>query len=338
VVVNPVFVPTFSSRNFLIDNTPPTVASSLRAKPSPTNHTNVDFTVTFSESVTGVDSEDFALDTSGVTGAAVTGVSGSDTTYTVTVNTGSNDGTIRLDVTDDNNIQDAAGNPLNGEYNSGEVYTIDKTAPETQIDSHPADPSNSTDASFTFSSTDGTATFECSLEGSAYEACISPKEYTVLGDGWHTFVVRAKDPAGNMDLTPGSFTWMVHTVAGIRYTKPAASGTGDCSGWADACVLKTALTGALSGDEVWVATGTHKPNWETERTATFQLMSGVSVYGGFAGTEITRTVTMMVSVTTLKTSIMWSPGQTMLPLMALQSQGEMPMAVLPTTAAAGCIT
>ena len=76
-------------------------------------------------------------------------------------------------------------------------------------------------------------------------------------------------------------------AAGIRYAKPG--GTGDCSSWANACTLQTALTGATSGDEIWVATGTHKPTTNvTNRSATFQLKSGVALYGGFAGTETAR--------------------------------------------------
>ncbi len=77
-------------------------------------------------------------------------------------------------------------------------------------------------------------------------------------------------------------------AAGIRYAKPAATGTGNCSSWANACTLQTALTGAVSGDEIWVAAGTHKPTTGTDRSATFQLKNGVAVYGGFAGTETAR--------------------------------------------------
>ncbi|MCD4752584.1 MAG: sortase, partial [Anaerolineaceae bacterium] len=47
----------------------------------------------------------------------------------VTVNTGSGDGTIRLDVIDNDTIEDLAGNYFDSPYSSGEVYTIDKTAP-----------------------------------------------------------------------------------------------------------------------------------------------------------------------------------------------------------------
>ncbi len=50
--------------------------------------------------------------------------------YTVTVNTCTGNGTIRLDVVDDDTILDAALNPLggvgagNGSYASGETYDV----------------------------------------------------------------------------------------------------------------------------------------------------------------------------------------------------------------------
>jgi len=111
---------------------PPVVSSIIRADTNPTNATGVDFIINFSESVSGVNTSDFVLTTTGVTGASITGVSGSGTTYTVTVNTGSGNGTIRLDVVDDNTIIDAVGNPLggvnagDGNFTSGETYTIIK--------------------------------------------------------------------------------------------------------------------------------------------------------------------------------------------------------------------
>ena len=117
------------------DSAPPTVSSSVRADANPTNASSLDFTVTFSEGVNGVDASDFSLTTTGgLSGASVTAVtpaSGFNTVYTVTVSTGTGDGTIRLDVDDDDTIQDAADNPLGGSYSAGQVYTIDKTAPVT---------------------------------------------------------------------------------------------------------------------------------------------------------------------------------------------------------------
>ena len=121
---------------------PPIVKSIVRANPDPTAVANVNFTVTFSEPVTGVDTvspfNDFALTTSpGISGASITGVSGSGTTYTVTVNTGSGNGTIRLDVLDNNSIVNAASNPLggaavgDGNFTTGDFYTINRLGGDT---------------------------------------------------------------------------------------------------------------------------------------------------------------------------------------------------------------
>ena len=68
----------------------------------------------------------------------------------------------------------------------------------------------------------------------------------------------------------------------ILYVTP--TGTGDCSSWENACSLHTALSNALAGDQIWVATGTYKPD-SSDRSATFQLKNGVDVYGGFFGDE-----------------------------------------------------
>ncbi|MCU0705825.1 MAG: hypothetical protein MUF18_17800, partial [Fimbriiglobus sp.] len=112
----------------LVDTTTPAVSSVVRVGGATTNAGSVQYTVTFSESVTGVDVSDFMLTTTGaVSGASVTGVSGSGTTYTVTVDTGTGDGTIRLDVNTAAGT-DAAGNTSTG-FSASEVYSIDKTAP-----------------------------------------------------------------------------------------------------------------------------------------------------------------------------------------------------------------
>lgn len=118
------------------DNDSPNVVSIVRAGTNPTNLGSVNFTVTFDAAVSGVGQADFTTTVSGITGTSVTGVGGSGTTYTVSVNTGAGDGTIRLDVVDDNSITSLSGSvPLggvvagDGNFTSGEVYDIDKTAP-----------------------------------------------------------------------------------------------------------------------------------------------------------------------------------------------------------------
>ncbi len=106
----------------------PVVTAITRASANPTSAASVDFTVTFSESVTGVDAGDFALTKTGtISGEAITGVSGGPTAYTLTVNTGSGDGTLRLDVPASATITDLVGNPLASlPYITGDAYTVTK--------------------------------------------------------------------------------------------------------------------------------------------------------------------------------------------------------------------
>lgn len=79
---------------------------------------------------------------------------------------------------------------------------------------------------------------------------------------------------------------IVRADPGVLYAAPTAQGSNNCSSWANACTLQTALAQAVSGDEIWVKAGVHKPG--ANRTSTFTLKGGVAIYGGFAGTETTR--------------------------------------------------
>lgn len=69
-----------------------------------------------------------------------------------------------------------------------------------------------------------------------------------------------------------------------------AAGAEDGTTWADAFTdLHAALAAAGSGDEIWVAAGTYRPAPpDGDRNLAFRLVSGVALYGGFAGTELQR--------------------------------------------------
>ncbi len=114
---------------YIFDLPTPTVLTSLRSNASPTTAASVNYIVSFSEPVTGVDISDFVLaKSSGVSGATVTGVSGGPANYVVSVNTGSGSGTIRLAVYDNDSIRNANNIPLggagagNGNFTTGETY------------------------------------------------------------------------------------------------------------------------------------------------------------------------------------------------------------------------
>jgi len=86
----------------------------------------------------------------------------------------------------------------------------------------------------------------------------------------------------------------------IIYVRSDAPESGDGSSWENAFrYLQDALASALSGDQIWVAAGVYHPderldpedgigldpNWIGNRTATFNLVNGVGLFGGFSGSE-----------------------------------------------------
>jgi Galactose oxidase-like, Early set domain/RTX calcium-binding nonapeptide repeat (4 copies) len=83
--------------------------------------------------------------------------------------------------------------------------------PTTTITSGPSSGTNDPTPTFAFSSQPGTS-FECRLDAGSYLPCSVPKTTSHLADGSHTFSVRARDSAGNIDPTPASRTFTVKTA------------------------------------------------------------------------------------------------------------------------------
>ena len=85
-------------------------------------------------------------------------------------------------------------------------WVVDASPPDTSFASGPpAGGKSGPTPGFTFSSTEPSSTFECSLDGGAFASC----NVSHLSDGSHTLLARAIDPAGNVDPTPAVRTWTV---------------------------------------------------------------------------------------------------------------------------------
>ncbi|MDO8368349.1 MAG: T9SS type A sorting domain-containing protein [Saprospiraceae bacterium] len=70
------------------------------------------------------------------------------------------------------------------------------------------------------------------------------------------------------------------------YVHASAVGGNNGTSWADAFTnLQTALQFVQTGSEVWVAEGSYLPTANNNRDSSFNLPSGVLLYGGFNGTE-----------------------------------------------------
>ncbi len=120
---------------YILGNSTPTVTSITRNGSELSNATNVDFVVNFSEAVTGVDVSDFILSTTNPSNASILNISGTGASYVITVDTGSSDSSLRLDLVDNDSIANSSGVPLgnigigNGSFTIGESYITDKTSP-----------------------------------------------------------------------------------------------------------------------------------------------------------------------------------------------------------------
>ncbi len=143
------------------------------------------------------------------------------------------------------------------------TWTIDLTPPHTEITSQPPKETDSDSAPFSFTSTKAGSTFQCRLDGTEYRGCVSPKTYTGLALGPHTFAVRATDVAGNIDPTPPRYAWTITasfmatiteqpsdpsrtTSGGFSFTSNRDGATFQCqldSGSYSACTSRMTYTG-----------------------------------------------------------------------------------------------
>ena len=90
----------------------------------------------------------------------------------------------------------------------------DTTPPETTISSGPSGTVTTGAATLEFTSNEAGSTFACRMDAGIWSPCSSPHSVSGLGNGTHTFEVRATDAAGNTDATPAQRTWTVSLPAG----------------------------------------------------------------------------------------------------------------------------
>ena len=114
----------------VIDTVAPQVGDIVNVDLTPTNAGSVRYTVTFDESVSGVDSADFSLAFTGTASGRIASVEQvNGRTYTIVVDNLAGVGNVRLDLNSTGTgIVDIAGNPITGGL-EGSSYSIDRVAP-----------------------------------------------------------------------------------------------------------------------------------------------------------------------------------------------------------------
>jgi hypothetical protein len=172
----------------------------------------------------------------------------------------------------------------------------DTDPPETTITAGPASLSASPEATFAFTSDESGSTFECSLDGSAFAACSSPAAYTGLGDGAHTFDVRATDSSANPDATPAGASWTIDaTVPNVSLVDPGSTVRGTVSlspsanDGAGSGVATLIVQRSPAGAATWTTIGT---SWNTTSVAdgTYDLRAHATDNAGNPGNSTLRTI------------------------------------------------
>ncbi len=124
-----------------VDISVPTVQSMAFMDPNPAPTGNLEYLVTFSTPVTGVDVNDFAVTaTGGAVGTYIDHIhaTADPAVYEVHLKTPYASGTVRLDLVDNGTIVSNLGSQLggtgngNGNYNTGPVYNVVQPAPQIQ--------------------------------------------------------------------------------------------------------------------------------------------------------------------------------------------------------------
>jgi len=136
----------------------------------------------------------------------------------------SNISTTKQSVTSASGLVGIAGDDDTRTYfhNRLELSSIDSTPPDTVIDTGPDGAANTPSATFTFSATEAGASFDCSLDGVAYQECSPPATYLDLQNGSHTLRVRGVDAADNVDPTPAERSWNVTDTTSAVNLPPVA--------------------------------------------------------------------------------------------------------------------
>ena len=213
-----------------IDTTAPTVVSITRQMPttSPTNADSLTWRVTFDEAVVNVDSADFTVTGTDAT-LAVQPVAGETGVFDVTASGGNLaglNGTVTLNFTSTQNIEDRADNALAETAPTGtnnNSYEVDNTAPTVEIDV-PATSNAPFTATITFSKmvnnfmeshiTVNNATLSGFTESTTNPGTVWTVLVTPTADGMVTLDIAAgvaEDVAGNENMAATQAT-SIHTT------------------------------------------------------------------------------------------------------------------------------
>jgi len=97
-------------------------------------------------------------------------------------------------------------------------WVVTASQPDVILKTGPSNPSLLRSASFGFMGDNSAKTFECSLDGRGYTVCSSGQRYSGLGNGNHTFLVRAIDATGKRG-NAARYTWRTVNAAPVAQSQ-----------------------------------------------------------------------------------------------------------------------
>lgn len=127
----------------------------------------------------------------------------------------------------DDSADDFSEQDPNPRSNASAISETRCIVPETVIDTKPPSPTSATSASFTYHALEAVDELECKLDDEHFANCdTTPFQASGLGDGVHTFQVRAVTDQGTG--SPASYTWTVDTQSPTTaiVDRPASPGAG----------------------------------------------------------------------------------------------------------------
>src|SRR5207248_822 len=116
---------------------------------------------------------------------------------------------------------DPNGNAASTSYS----WTVDATPPVVSFTGVPSVTTTARSGSFSFSSNESGSTYECAFDLNSFSACSSPKLFSGLLPGKHSFSVRTTDRAGNSSTAADVWTIEADTTAPVIAITSSPSGT-----------------------------------------------------------------------------------------------------------------
>ena len=171
------------------------------------------------------------------------------------------------------------------------VTIVDDTTPDVQCRDHTLQLDANGNGLLLVGDVDNGSSDNCGTPAMVLDQAI----FTCGDLGDHVVTLTVTDAAGNSapctaTVTVDDSVWPCCPPTNIIYVDANTPDDDDGSDWDNAfATLERALElGSRCGiaTEIWVADGTYYPTTGTDRTASFPLVNGLAIYGGFAGGEM----------------------------------------------------